>query len=86
MARKREAAKNAVRCPLPELVRGGHSVMGVSAAETARVLAGRFGRSPRQARGYVDQAAASGRVPVPATRQRKQLQAALANPMPRSPP
>ena len=34
------------------------------AAEAARVLAGRFGCSPRQARRYVDQAA-SGRVPVP---------------------
>ena len=38
---------------------------GVPAAEAARVLAGRFGCSPRQARRYVDQAAASGRVPVP---------------------
>ena len=35
------------------------------AGEAARVLAGRFGCSPRQARRYVDQAAASGRVPVP---------------------
>ena len=35
------------------------------ASEAARVLAGRFGCSPRQARRYVDQAAASGRVPVP---------------------
>ena len=34
-------------------------------AEAARVLAARFGCSPRQARRYVDQAAASGRVPVP---------------------
>jgi hypothetical protein len=38
---------------------------GVPAAEAARVLAGRFGCSPRQARRYVDQAAASGRVAVP---------------------
>ena len=38
---------------------------GVPAAEAARVLAARFGCSPRQARRYVDQAAASGRVPVP---------------------
>jgi hypothetical protein len=38
---------------------------GVPAPEAARVLAGRFGCSPRQARRYVDQAAASGRVPVP---------------------
>jgi hypothetical protein len=38
---------------------------GVSAAEAARVLAGRFGCSVRQARRYVGQAAASGRVPVP---------------------
>ena len=38
---------------------------GVAAAEAARVLAGRFGCSVRQARRYVDQAAASGRVPVP---------------------
>ena len=38
---------------------------GVSAAEAAQVLAGRFGCSVRQARRYVDQAAASGRVPVP---------------------
>jgi hypothetical protein len=37
---------------------------GVPAAEVARVLAGRFGCSPRQARRYVDQAA-GGRVPVP---------------------
>ena len=35
------------------------------AAEAARVLAARFGVSARQARRYVDQAAASGRVPVP---------------------
>jgi hypothetical protein len=38
---------------------------GVPAAEAARVLAGRFGCSVRQARRYVDQAAASGRVLVP---------------------
>ena len=38
---------------------------GVPPAEAARVLAGRFGCSQRQARRYVDQAAASGRVPVP---------------------
>jgi len=38
---------------------------GVVAAEAARVLAARFGCSVRQARRYVDQAAASGRVPVP---------------------
>jgi len=38
---------------------------GMPAAEAARVLAGRFGCSPRQARRYVDQAAVSGRVPVP---------------------
>ena len=37
----------------------------VPAAEAARVLAGRFGCSLRQARRYVEQAAASGRVPVP---------------------
>jgi Ribbon-helix-helix protein, copG family len=37
---------------------------GVPAAEAARVLAGRFGCSPRQGRRYVDQAAA-GRVAVP---------------------
>jgi hypothetical protein len=37
----------------------------VPAAEAARVLAGRFGCSQRQASRYVDQAAASGRVPVP---------------------
>ena len=37
---------------------------GMAAAEAARVLAGRFGCSLRQARRYVDQAAA-GRVPVP---------------------
>jgi hypothetical protein len=39
--------------------------VGVPAAEAARVLAGRFGCSLRQARRYVDQAVASGRVPVP---------------------
>ncbi len=38
---------------------------GVPAAEAARVLAGRLGCSERQARRYVSQAAASGRVPVP---------------------
>jgi hypothetical protein len=38
---------------------------GVAAAEAARVLAGRLGCSGRQARRYVGQAAASGRVPVP---------------------
>src|ERR1700676_368303 len=37
---------------------------GVAAAEAARVLAGRVGCSPRQARRYAAQAA-SGRVPVP---------------------
>ena len=37
---------------------------GVPPAEAARVLAARFGCSPRQARRYVDQAA-GGRVPVP---------------------
>jgi hypothetical protein len=40
---------------------------GVPPAAAARVLAGRFRCSPRQARRYVDQAAASGRVPVPET-------------------
>ena len=34
---------------------------GVPAAEAARVLAGRFGVSARQARRYADQARASGR-------------------------
>ena len=43
----------------------GLAEAGVPAAEAARVLAGRFGCSVRQARRYVDQAAASGRVPVP---------------------
>ncbi len=38
---------------------------GVPAADAARVLAGRFGCSVRQARRYADRAAASGRVPVP---------------------
>src|SRR6266702_1577756 len=38
---------------------------GVPAAEAARVLAARCGCSVRQARRYADQAAASGRVPVP---------------------
>jgi hypothetical protein len=38
---------------------------GAGAAEAARVLAGRLGCSARQARRYVDQAAAGGRVPVP---------------------
>jgi hypothetical protein len=38
---------------------------GMPAGEAARVLAARFGCSLRQARRYVDQAAASGRVPVP---------------------
>ena len=38
---------------------------GVPVAEATRVLAGRFGVSQRQARRYVDQAVAGGRVPVP---------------------
>ncbi|MCA1709607.1 MAG: hypothetical protein LC808_42540 [Actinobacteria bacterium] len=38
---------------------------GVSAAEAARVLAERFSVSARQARRYVDQAGAGGRVVVP---------------------
>jgi hypothetical protein len=38
---------------------------GAPAAEAARVLAGRLGCSQRQARRYVSQAAASGRIPVP---------------------
>jgi hypothetical protein len=40
---------------------------GVPAVEAARVLAGRFGVSARQARRYADQARASGRVEVPET-------------------
>jgi len=38
---------------------------GVPAAEAARVLAGRFGVSARQARRYADRARASGRAEVP---------------------
>jgi hypothetical protein len=38
---------------------------GVPAAEATGVLAGEFGVSARQARRYVDQAVAGGRVPVP---------------------
>jgi hypothetical protein len=38
---------------------------GIAAAEAARRLAARFGCSVRQGRRYVEQAAASGRVPVP---------------------
>jgi Ribbon-helix-helix protein, copG family len=38
---------------------------GMPAAEASRVLAGRLGCSPRQARRYADQAAAWGRVPAP---------------------
>jgi hypothetical protein len=38
---------------------------GVPAAEAARELAGRFGCSARQARRYVDAAAAGGRVRAP---------------------
>lgn len=38
---------------------------GTPAAEAARVLAGRLGCSQRQARRYIGQAQASGRVPVP---------------------
>jgi hypothetical protein len=38
---------------------------GVPAAQAARALASRFGCSQRQARRYVDQAARSGRIPVP---------------------
>jgi hypothetical protein len=40
---------------------------GVPAAQAARVLAGRFAVSARQARRYVDRAAAAGRVQVPET-------------------
>lgn len=38
---------------------------GMAVAEATRVLAGEFGVSQRQARRYVDQAVAGGRVPVP---------------------
>ena len=38
---------------------------GAAGAEAARELASRFGCSARQARRYVEQAAAGGRVPVP---------------------
>ena len=38
---------------------------GVPAAEAARVLAGRFGCSVRQARRYTEQAARAGRAEVP---------------------
>jgi hypothetical protein len=38
---------------------------GVLAAEAARVLAGRYGCSARQARRYVDAAAGAGRVTAP---------------------
>jgi hypothetical protein len=38
---------------------------GVPVTEAARVLAGRLGCSVRQARRYVDQAAAGGKVAVP---------------------
>ena len=38
---------------------------GVPVAETARVLAGRFGCSVRQGRRYAEQAARSGRAEVP---------------------
>src|SRR5262249_59748668 len=38
---------------------------GVPSAEAARMLAGRFAVSERQARRYVDQAVAGGRVPGP---------------------
>jgi hypothetical protein len=38
---------------------------GAAAADAARVLAGRLGCSQRQARRYIAQAAAGGRVPVP---------------------
>jgi hypothetical protein len=41
------------------------ALAGMPAAEAARVLAVRFGVSVRQARRYVDQAAAGGRVAVP---------------------
>jgi hypothetical protein len=38
---------------------------GVPVAAVARVLAGRFGVSARQARRYAEQAASAGRAPVP---------------------
>ncbi len=38
---------------------------GVPVAEVARVLAGRFGCSVRQARRYAERAAGGGRAPVP---------------------
>ena len=43
----------------------GSPEAGTAAAEVVRAPARRFGCSARQARRYVDQAAASGRVPVP---------------------
>jgi hypothetical protein len=43
----------------------GLAAAGVSVAEAARVLAGRFGCSERQARRYVQVAARSGAVVVP---------------------
>lgn len=43
----------------------GLAEAGVPAAEAARVLAGRFAVSARQARRYVDQAVAGGRVDIP---------------------
>lgn len=42
------------------------SEQGVGAAEAVRVLAGRFGVSERQARRYLDRAAETGPVEVPA--------------------
>src|ERR1022692_3742779 len=49
---------------------GGHAAAelveaGVPVADAAQVLAGRFAVSVRQARRYVDQAVAAGRVDVP---------------------
>jgi hypothetical protein len=43
----------------------GLAEAGVPPAEAARLLAGRFAVSVRQARRYADQAAAGGRVAVP---------------------
>jgi hypothetical protein len=59
--RRADSAEHAARVNAA----AGLLAAGVAAAEAARVLASRLGCSQRQARRYVDRAAAAGRVPVP---------------------
>ena len=59
--RRADRAEHAARVNAAAALAGA----GMAPAAAARVLAARLGVSARQARRYVDQAAAGGRVPVP---------------------